>query len=80
MELFKNVSELSKGETIDSKIFKLPTDDDDATAWPTSGSTQVDFVDGYDISVKQDKSGLHVYIVYIQTTVTYYYNSINVII
>ena len=53
----QNVSELSDGETIDSKIFKLPVADDDAT-WPTSGSTQVDFVDGYDISVEQDDSDL----------------------
>ena len=53
----QNVSELSDGETIDNKIFKLPVADDDAT-WPTSGSTQVDFVDGYDISVEQDDSDL----------------------
>ena len=53
----QNVSELSDGETIDSKIFKLPVADNDAT-WPTSGSTQVDFVDGYDISVEQDDSDL----------------------
>ena len=53
----QNVSELSDGETIDSKIFKLPVADDDAT-WPTSDSTQVDFVDGYDISVEQDDSDL----------------------
>lgn len=51
----QNVSELSDTETIDSKIFKLPVADNDAT-WPTSGSTQVDFVDGYDISVEQDDS------------------------
>ena len=50
----QNVSELSDGETIDSKIFKLPTDDDDTTAWPGG----VDFVDGYDISVEQDDSDL----------------------
>ena len=48
----QNVSELSDTETIDSKIFKLPTDDDDTTAWPGG----VDFVDGYDISVEQDDS------------------------
>ena len=53
----QNVSELSDTETIDSKIFKLPVADNDAT-WPTSGSTQVDFVDGYDISVEQDDSDL----------------------
>lgn len=50
----QNVSELSGSETIDSKIFKLPTDDDDTTAWPGG----VDFVDGYDISVEQDDSDL----------------------
>ena len=50
----QNVSELSDSETIDSKIFKLPTDDDDTTAWPGG----VDFVDGYDISVEQDDSDL----------------------
>ena len=50
----QNVSELSDTETIDSKIFKLPTDDDDTTAWPGG----VDFVDGYDISVEQDDSDL----------------------
>ena len=50
----QNVSELSDGETIDSKIFKLPTDDDDTTAWPGG----VDFADGYDISVEQDDSDL----------------------
>ena len=50
----QNVSELSKGETIDSKIKKLPTDDDDTTAWPGG----VDFADGYDISVEQDDSDL----------------------
>ena len=47
----ENVSELSDTETIDNRIKKLPTDDDDTTTWPTSGSTQVDFADNYNIAI-----------------------------
>ena len=47
----ENVSELSGTETIDNRIKKLPTDDDDTTTWPISDSTQVDFADNYNIAI-----------------------------
>lgn len=60
----QNVSELSKGETIDSKIKKLPTDDDDTTTWPISGSTQVDFVDNYNIAISGTADNVRLYRLY----------------
>ena len=59
----KNISELTDGKTIDSEIKQLPVADDDAT-WPTDGSTQADFVDGYNLAISGTADPVRLYRLY----------------